>query len=50
MTLKQLLVLMDGLRKATIRGLISKGSADGIIQNILEERGFYGFKKTEQKE
>jgi len=51
MTFRQILIMMGGFRDAVAQDLISKGTADGIIQHLLEERGIYGTKsKGETKE
>jgi hypothetical protein len=39
---------MVGFHDGVAKNLISRGSADGIIQKLLEERGIYGKSKEKQ--
>jgi len=48
MTFRKILILMGGFKNAVDQDLMSKGSADGIIQHLLEERGIYGSKGKDQ--
>ena len=42
MTFRQILILMIGLREGVAKEIVSRGTSDGIIQKLLEERGIYG--------
>ena len=50
MTFRQILIMMGGFHDAVANDLMSRGSADGIIQHLLEQRGIYGSKDQIAKE